>query len=73
MISWQTILVGALGIFIGYKLTQYANLKSEQNIINALTAQINALKDKLQQGRITADEKTKLGGLEVALTVLKNK
>lgn len=73
MINWKMLLVGALGLFIGYKLNQIANQKSEQRIIEALTAQINELKNKLQTGRISSEEKEKLIGLEQALVILKNK
>lgn len=41
---WKGILLGILGLFIGYKLNQYANRESEKRIIDAINAKIDLLK-----------------------------
>lgn len=73
MISWKMILVGIAGLYIGYRLNQVANERSEKRIIDALTAQIEALKGKVQQGRISSEEQSKLSGLEEALRIIQTK
>lgn len=54
MINWETLLIGALGLFIGYKLNQYANQKTEQKIIDSITAKIEELASKItpEQARV---------------------
>lgn len=67
------ILAGVLGLYIGFKLNEYANKKSEERIIDILTQQINQLQEKLQLGKISMEEQTKIQGLEEALRILKTK
>lgn len=69
----KMILIGALGLFIGYKFNQFANMQSEKRIIDTLTAKIEELINKAKTGRLTSDEATNLNGLQEALTILKNK
>ena len=73
MINWTMLLAGALGLFLGYKLNQRANEMSEKKIIEALTAQILLLKDKVQTGRVSGDEQARIAGLEEALRIVKQK
>jgi len=67
--NWKVIAIGLLGLTIGFLLNVYANSKSEQKIIDALTAEIESIKNK----RITAQEQTRLIQLQAQLDLLKNK
>ena len=67
--NWKVILIGLAGLTIGFLLNVYANSKSEQKIIDALTAEIESIKNK----RITAEQQTRLIQLQAQLDLLKNK
>lgn len=68
-VNWLTLIIGAIALFAGFKLNQYANQQSEKRIIDALIAEIQSLKDK----RLAPDEQTRLNGLREALKILKSK
>lgn len=65
--NWKVILVGILGITIGFLLNIYANKQSEKRIIEALIAQINSLKEKEQISRLSSDEQQRLIELQAKL------
>lgn len=68
--NWKVILVGILGITIGFLLNIYANKQSEKRIIEALIAEIDALKEKQKTSRITYSEQLRLFQLEQQLKAL---
>lgn len=68
--NWKIILFGLLGLAIGFGLQVYANYRSEQRIIAAITAEIEALKEKMKVSRTTPEEQTRLIGLEAQLRLL---
>lgn len=72
-VNFLTLLIGAFGIFLGYKFQQRANAQSEKRIIEALTAEIEKLKQQQQTGRGTGNEQAKIQGIEQALSIIKNK
>lgn len=69
--NWIAIIVGIAGLTTGFLLNVYANSKSEKRIIDAITAQINELKQKQSAGgRLSSDEQNTLIGLEAQLKLL---
>lgn len=68
-----TILFAILGIVAGYYLNVLANRASEKKIIDALTAEIESLKQKQSTSRLTADEQNKLLSLQAQLNLLKSR
>lgn len=73
MINWLTVLIGFVGLYIGYKLNQYANEQSERRIIDALIAEIKSLKDNQITGRITNEEQQRIMVLEEAIKLIQTK
>lgn len=69
MINWLTIVIGILALIAGYKLQQYANEQSEKRIIEALTAQIQALMNK----RLTSEEQARWTALKETLKIITDK
>lgn len=68
--NWKVILIGILGITAGFLLNIYANKQSEKRIIEALIAEIDALKEKQKTSRITSAEQLRLFELEQQLKAL---
>lgn len=67
---WIPIIAGIIGITAGYFANVYANKMSEKRIIDALTAEIEALKAKQQTGRITFDDQKRIVEIESQLKIL---
>lgn len=63
--KWK-ILIGVLAFTAGILANFWANRRSEQKIIAAITAQINELKNK----RLTPDEHMRLTELQAQLKLL---
>lgn len=69
--NWKIILFGLLGLAIGFGLQVYANYRSERRIIEALTAEIAALKESLRTTRGgTAEDQKRLIELEAQLKLM---
>lgn len=68
----NTILL-VIGAICGVLGNMYANKLSEDRIIKALTAQINELKDKKAQGRITAEQQAVMNCLEQTVSTIRKK
>lgn len=73
MFNWVTLLIGVAGIYIGYKLNQYANKQSENRIIAAFKAEIESLKNKQSVGRLSLEDTQKINILEQTIERLQNK
>lgn len=72
--NFWTVIVGAIAMFVGYKLNQRANEQTEKRIIAAFTAEIEKLKAQQQSGtRTTGTEQGQIEGLEKALELIKKK
>jgi hypothetical protein len=71
--NWLTLIIGLIALFAGYKLNQRANEQSEKRIIEALTAEIQKLKQQQQTSRNTGNEQAQINGLEKALKLITNK
>lgn len=65
----KIILIGIIGLILGYFINRYANKQSENRIIKELTELIATLKNK----RLTEEGKIRLTALNEALEILKNK
>ena len=70
--NWKVILVGIIGLTAGFLLNIYANRQSEKRIIEALIAEIKAIKDKQNTGRITSEEQNQLIRLQAQLDLLQS-
>lgn len=70
--NWKIILVGFAGLIIGFALQVYANYRSEQRIIAAITTKIEELKAKQSTARLSAEDQNKLIELEAQLKLLKS-
>jgi len=68
--NWKVILVGLLGITIGFLLNIYANKQSEKRIIEQIIAEIASLKEKQQTARISSEEQIRLNELQAQLKFL---
>ena len=73
MFNWVTLLIGLAGIYLGYKLNQYANEQSESRIIAAFNAKIDELKNKAQTNRATTGDQQTINTLEEMIKLLENK
>lgn len=69
--NWKLILFGLLGLAIGFGLQVWANYRSEQRIIAAIKAEIEALKASMRTTRGTnAEEQKRLIELEAQLKLM---
>lgn len=66
--KWKILLVVA-GILVGYFANVYANAQSEKRIIDALTAEIESIKNS--KARLTAESQQRLIELNAQLNLLK--
>lgn len=71
--NWKIILIGVIGVILGVLGNMYANKLSEERIIKALTAQIQALKDEQQMGKLTLEGQKRIIELQAQLDLLTNK
>lgn len=70
--NWKVVLVGIAGLTVGFLLNIIANRQSEQRIINALNAELQAIKEKLNMGRITSEEQKRMIELEAQINLLQS-
>lgn len=72
-VNFWTLIIGLVALFIGYRLTQYANAQTEKRIIEKLTAEIQSLKDKRATRGISSDEEIRVMVLEETVKILAQK
>lgn len=70
--NWKVILIGIVGLTLGFLLNIYANTQSEKRIIDAIIAEIQEIKNKQNSGRITSEEQKKLIQLQAQLDILQS-
>lgn len=70
--NWKVILIGIIGLTLGFLLNIYANTQSEKRIIAAIIAEIQEIKNKQNSGRITSEEQKKLIQLQAQLDILQS-
>lgn len=73
-VNWLTFIVGAIALYVGYRLNQYANTQSEKKIIDALTAEIESIKSKQQLTRgINPEDQSMINLLQAQIDILGKK
>lgn len=70
--NWKVFLVGIIGLTAGFLLNLLANQRSEQRIIDKLLAELKPIKDKLNIGRVTAEEQKRMIQLEAQINLLQS-
>ena len=69
--NWKILLIGVIGVILGVLGNMYANKLSEERIIKALTAQIEAIKTKQLMGKATPEEQKRVDTLQTQLNIIK--
>lgn len=72
MKTWETILVGLVGVILGVLINRHYNRQNTEHIINAITAQIVSLKGTQELSGLSQESQQRIKTLQAEIDLLKS-